>query len=164
MPPGKIIDTLLEAITAFLMAVMVVLTLLQVIGRYGLQSAFDWTEELARLDLIYLTFVGSIVALRRSQLLRLDFAIHAIPPAVRRWLEVVVDTLSVVVLGVVAWQGIPLLWMFWSTRSAALDWPTTFFYLPVVIGCLGLMLFTGLKVVRALRIKSLDLNRKETTR
>ena len=41
-----------EAITAMLLMVMVALTLLQVITRYGLHAGFEWTEELARLDLI----------------------------------------------------------------------------------------------------------------
>jgi TRAP-type C4-dicarboxylate transport system permease small subunit len=145
----KILDATLEALTAFFLAAMVFLTLLQVVGRYGLEAAFDWTEELARLTLIYLTFFGSIVALRKSQLLRLDFVVNAFPLAIRRWLEATVDVISIIVLGVVVWQGVPLLWRFWAVRSAALSWPTTYFYLPVVIGCLGMLLFTCVKAWRA---------------
>jgi TRAP-type C4-dicarboxylate transport system permease small subunit len=157
----RFLDCIFEAITAFFLASMVVLTLLQVVSRYAFQAAFDWTEELARLDLIYLTFLGSIVALRRNQLLRLDFVKQALPSWAQHLLEVAVDIFSMVVLGVVVWQGIPLLWRFWPVRSAALDWPTTFSYLPVVVGCFGMLIFTGLKLIRALRIKGRDMDRKE---
>lgn len=164
MPFRNFLDSVLEAFTAFLLATMVFLTLLQVFGRYGLEAAFDWTEELARLTLIYLTFIGSIVALRKSQLLRLDFVVNALPHSIRRWLEVIVDLLSIVVLGVVVWQGVPLLLRFWAVKSAALNWSTTFFYLPVVIGCLGMLLFTGQKMLRVIRSKDESLVSKEVSK
>jgi TRAP-type transport system small permease protein len=140
-----------EAITALLLMGMVALTLLQVITRYGLHAGFEWTEELARLDLIYLTFFGSIVAFQRREHLRIETLVHALPPHVRRWLRVTVDLASTVVLGVVVWQGVPLLKRFWPLLSAALSWPTTFFYFPVVFGCFVMMIYTCLDVIAALR-------------
>lgn len=135
-------DHVFEAITAFLIAGMVVLTLLQVVTRYGMHGGFEWTEELARLDLIYLTFFGSVVALRRGQHLRIDTFVDLLPLHVRRVVRVAVNLVSVAVLVVVVWQGVPLLPRFWPVLSAALGWPTSVFYLPVVIGCLFMALFT----------------------
>ncbi len=152
-PLSKFLDSFFEAVTAFLLAAIVVLTTIQVVGRYVLDTTPIWTEELDRMALIYLTFMGSVVALRKSQLLRLDFVVKALPPPVRRWVGVAVDMLSILVLGVVVWQGIPLLWQFWPVLSAALNWPTTFFYLPVVIGCLAMLLITAMNMIRALRRK-----------
>ena len=142
--------TAFEAITALLLMVMVTLTLLQVITRYGLHAGFEWTEELARLDLIYLTFFGSIVAFQRREHLRIETLVHGLPPQARRWLRVAVDLASTVVLGVVVWQGAPLLKRFWPLLSAALSWPTTFFYFPVVFGCFVMMIYACLDVVAAL--------------
>ncbi len=139
-----------EAITAFLLMAMVALTLLQVITRYGLHAGFEWTEELARLDLIYLTFFGSVVAFQRREHLRIETLVRALPARARRWLRVAVDLASMVVLGVVVWQGVPLLKRFWPLHSAALDWPTTFFYFPVVFGCFVMLIYTGLDVIAAL--------------
>jgi TRAP-type transport system small permease protein len=147
----RIADSVFRAITAMLLMVMVVLTLLQVITRYGLHAGFEWTEELARLDLIYLTFFGSIVALQRREHLRIETLNHMLPPEARRWLRVTVDLASMGVLGVVVWQGIPLLKRFWPLLSAALSWPTTFFYFPVVFGCLVMLIYTGLDVMATLR-------------
>jgi TRAP-type C4-dicarboxylate transport system permease small subunit len=147
----RIADSVFRAITAMLLMVMVVLTLLQVITRYGLHAGFEWTEELARLDLIYLTFFGSIVALQRREHLRIETLNHMLSPEARRWLRVAVDLASMGVLGVVVWQGIPLLKRFWPLLSAALSWPTTFFYFPVVFGCLVMLIYTALDVTATLR-------------
>jgi TRAP-type C4-dicarboxylate transport system permease small subunit len=144
-------DVAFEAMTAFLLITMVVLTLLQVVTRYGLHAGFEWTEELARLDLIYLTFFGSIVAFQRREHLRIETLVHLLPPSARRCLRVMVDLASMVVLGVVVWQGVPLLKRFWPLLSAALSWPTTFFYFPVVFGCFVMLIYAGLDVIAALR-------------
>ncbi|HXZ35776.1 MAG TPA: TRAP transporter small permease [Thermodesulfobacteriota bacterium] len=133
------------------MIAMVVLTLLQVTSRYALQSPYPWTEELARIDLIYLTFFGSIVAFQRREHLKIDILVHALSQGSRRWLRVIVDGASMLVLGVVVWQGAPLLHKFWPMLSAALNWPTTVFYFPVVFGCLVMLIYTIQDLVAAIR-------------
>jgi TRAP-type C4-dicarboxylate transport system permease small subunit len=147
----KAVESTFQAITAALMLLMVILTLLQVVARYALEIPFPWTEELARLDLIYLTFFGSIVAFQRREHLKVDVLVHALAPPVRRWLTVIVDLASMLVLGVVVWVGIPLLQQFWPILSAALLWPTTFFYLPVVVGCVVMLVYTAIDVVSVVR-------------
>ena len=140
-----------QAITAFLMVAMVVLTLLQVASRYAFEFSLPWTEELARLDLIYLTFFGSVVAFQRREHLKVEVLVHALPPGIRRWLAVLIDLAAIGVLTVVVWQGIPLLAKFWPVLSAALEWPTTIFYFPVVFGCLVLLVYTALDVIAVIR-------------
>jgi TRAP-type transport system small permease protein len=144
-------ENVAQAITAFLMIGMAGLTFVQVVSRYALDTALPWTEELARLDLIYLTFFGSIVAFQRREHLRVEMVVHALPPSLRRWLTVAIDVASMAVLGVVVWQGIPLLVKFWPLLSAALQWPTTLFYFPAVFGCFVMLVYTAVDVVAALR-------------
>lgn len=148
------IDRVFEAITGLLMMTMAALTLLQVVSRYAFHAPFPWTEELARINLIYLTFLGSIVAFQRKDHLKLELVVHALSPLARRWLRIVVDIASMLVLGVVVWQGAPLLEKFWTMQSAALSWPTTVFYFPVVLGCFVMMIYTGLDIIEALRDSS----------
>jgi TRAP-type C4-dicarboxylate transport system permease small subunit len=145
------VEHVFQAITAFLMMAMVVLTMLQVASRYAFEVSLPWTEELARLDLIYLTFFGSIVAFQRREHLKVEVLVHALPPGLRKWLAVGVDLASMGVLGLVVWQGIPLLRKFWPVLSAALEWPTTVFYFPVVFGCLIMLIYTALDAMAAIR-------------
>jgi TRAP-type transport system small permease protein len=150
MDTRKAAGSAFEAITAFLIVGMVVLTLLQVITRY-LDAGFEWTEELARLDLIYLTFFGAVVASQRREHLRIEILVTALPPRLRRAVRIAVDLASITVLLVVVWQGVPLLPRFWPLLSAALGWPTTFFYFPVVAGCFIMAIYQCLDVISLLR-------------
>jgi TRAP-type C4-dicarboxylate transport system permease small subunit len=152
----KGIDHAFQAITAFLVITMVFLTLLQVTSRYALQSPYPWTEELARIDLIYLTFFGSIVAFQRREHLKIDILVHTLAQGSQRWLRVIVDMASMLVLGVVVWQGAPLLYKFWPMLSAALNWPTTVFYFPVVFGCFVMLVYTSQDLVAAIRNSGSD--------
>lgn len=145
------IERVFQAITASLMVFMVFLTLLQVSTRYALESSLSWTEELARLDLIYLTFFGSIVAFQRCEHLRVEMLVNTLPHGMRKWLKVLVDLASLLVLGVVVWQGFPLLFKFWPLLSAALQWPTTVFYFPVVFCCFVMLVYTALDIVTVIR-------------
>jgi TRAP-type C4-dicarboxylate transport system permease small subunit len=147
----KGIDLVFQAITAFLMMAMTALTLLQVVSRYAMDAAFPWTEELARIVLIYLTFIGSIVAFQRREHLKIEIIVHASSQGARRWLRVIVDLASMLVLGVVVWQGAPLLHRFWPMLSAALNWPTTIFYFPVVLCCFVMLVYTARDVMAAIR-------------
>ena len=147
------IETVFQAITASLMVFMVFLTLLQVFTRYALESSLSWTEELARLDLIYLTFFGSIVAFQRREHLRVEMLVHALPRGMRKWIEVLIDLASLLVLGVVMWQGFPLLFKFWPLLSAALQWPTTVFYFPIVFCCFVMLVYTALDIMTVIRGK-----------
>lgn len=151
-----------EAITAFLIVGMVVLTLLQVITR-SMDAGYVWTEELARLDLIYLTFFGSIVASQRGQHLRIEILVNALPARLRRAVRIAVDLASITVLTVVVWQGVPLLPRFWPLLSAALGWPTTFFYFPVVVGCFVMAIYQCLDVISLLRGNEKHPPREEIT-
>ena len=106
----KCIETVFQAITASLMVFMVFLTLLQVSTRYVVESSLPWTEELARLDLVYLTFFGSVVAFQRREHLRVEVLVHPLPSRYcESGLGVIVDLASMLVLGVRVWQGVPLL-------------------------------------------------------
>ncbi|HZK67591.1 MAG TPA: TRAP transporter small permease [Chloroflexota bacterium] len=144
-------DTAFQATCAFLMISMVLVTLLQVIGRFVLQSPFEWTEELARLNLVYLTFLGSVVAFQLRNHLKIDTVVHLLPPIARRWLRILVDLASMVVMGVIVWNGAPLLIKFSTVLTASLGWPTTVAYFPVVFGSFSLMIYFGIDVVDALR-------------
>ncbi len=147
----KCVEVFFQTITAFLMISMVFLTLLQVGSRYAFDAAIPWTEELARLDLVYLTFFGSIVAFQRREHLRIEVLVHALPVGVRKWLGVAIDLASMLVLGVVVWQGAPLLIKFWPLLSAALEWPVGIFYFPVAFCCFVLLIYTAGDVVAVIR-------------
>jgi TRAP-type C4-dicarboxylate transport system permease small subunit len=75
---------LLKAVIVACLAVMVVLVFGNVVLRYAFNSGITVSEELSRWLLVWLTFLGAIVALREHAHLGVDTLIKALPPAGKR--------------------------------------------------------------------------------
>lgn len=117
-----------EGLLAALMLSMVGMVLGNVVLRYAFGTGIVVSEELSRLGLVWLTFLGAVVAWHRGQHLGVDTVVAALPPF-GRWLcalasellallccvLVVVGTaqqheVSATTMSLVA--GIPMIWMY----------------------------------------------------
>ena len=74
----------LKAIIALCLAVMVVLVFGNVVLRYVFNSGIATSEELSRWLMVWLTFLGAIVALREHAHLGVDTLVRALPPMGKR--------------------------------------------------------------------------------
>ena len=70
----------LKVAIAICLAVMVVLVFGNVVLRYVFNSGIATSEELSRWLLVWLTFLGAIVALRQHAHLGVDTLVRALPP------------------------------------------------------------------------------------
>lgn len=75
---------LLKMLIAICLAIMVVLVFGNVFLRYGFNSGITISEELSRWLLVWLTFLGAIVALREHAHLGVDTLVRALPAAGKR--------------------------------------------------------------------------------
>ena len=71
---------LLKVMIAACLAAMVVLVFTNVVMRYIFNSGIATSEELSRWLLVWLTFLGAIVALRQHAHLGVDTLVRALPP------------------------------------------------------------------------------------
>ena len=71
---------LLKVAVAICLATMVVLVFTNVVLRYVFNSGIATSEELSRWLLVWLTFLGAIVALRQHAHLGVDTLVRALPP------------------------------------------------------------------------------------
>jgi TRAP-type transport system small permease protein len=81
---GRIIDLycrILKCTIAVCLAVMVVLVFGNVVLRYAFNSGITVSEELSRWLMVWLTFLGAIVALREHAHLGVDTLVRALPPS-----------------------------------------------------------------------------------
>lgn len=102
-----------------------------VYGRYVLNSTPTWVEQASLLIVVYVTFLGAAVGIRRNAHLSIDFIREAMPPLPRAVLRLVSDV-AMIAFGVfMAWQGwhlvmtnlrreIPLVGLAESWRAAPL--------------------------------------------
>ncbi|HVW05299.1 MAG TPA: TRAP transporter large permease subunit [Vicinamibacterales bacterium] len=95
-------DHLLDWAIAAVMAVLSVVVGLQVVGRHLLQQPLPWTEEVARVLLVWLMCIGGVAALRRGHHPRVTALIRLLSPehrlAVDRGLRLVLIGLFVTLI------------------------------------------------------------------
>ena len=75
---------LLKGVIALCLAVMVVLVFGNVVLRYGFNSGITISEELSRWLLVWLTFLGAIVAVREHAHLGVDTLVRMLPAGGKR--------------------------------------------------------------------------------
>lgn len=131
------IDVVVRAFVVFALLAMTALLFLNSVGRSLLNVSFVGGPALARLTVIWMTFLGSYLAVRVGTHITVDLVRQVLPEHVLRILPVPVGVAGALTTGWVAWLGAE----FTMTRFAAgqidpmLEIPSAFFYLPVPIGC-----------------------------
>ena len=68
---------------------------LQFFTRYVLNDSLGWTEEIARFLLIAVTFTGSVMAVRKSAHIAVEFLYRWVPRPLRRIAQALIDLVSV---------------------------------------------------------------------
>ncbi|WP_265501650.1 TRAP transporter small permease [Paracoccus beibuensis] len=92
-----------RAVGIFAIAIMVVVTIVQVVFRYVLNGALAWPDEAARFCMLWMTGLMAPTAFRRGGFVAIDFLPAMLPATVARLLNLALLSLSLLVL-VVALQ------------------------------------------------------------
>ncbi len=127
-------------LAAVLLAVMVTIVLAQVFYRYILNDAFGWSEEIAKVMMVWVTFLVSPWAYRYGAFVSVDMFIEPFGERLRLWLGLFINLLILWALYVFFVESID----FWnrgrSTLAATLSIELAWFYSIVPIAFASLML------------------------
>ncbi len=108
----KRFDDLLVTLTSWLVVYltlqMTVVVLLGVFTRYVLNDSLAWVEELARYTMIWLSWIGGGLALRRGAHLAVEFVIDALSPRMRAFVVLAGRIATFGFLAIVFWWGLQL--------------------------------------------------------
>jgi len=97
----KILDRIEELIVVVMLALMTLLTFLQVVMRYGFNSGFTWAVELTTIFFAVMIFVGISYGVRTGAHIGVDSLIKKFPPRVGRAISIVVVLLCLFYAGLV---------------------------------------------------------------
>ena len=108
----KSMDTAIVAgtswIVVYLTLQMTVVVLVGVFWRYILNDALAWVEELARFSMVWLSWLGGGLAIRRGAHIAVEFAIDALTPAARSAVLFAGRVAILLFLGICIWYGFDL--------------------------------------------------------
>jgi len=135
------LERLLDGLMAIALVVMLCSMVYQVFGRYVLDHAPSWSEELARYLMVWLTMLGSAAVLRSGGHISVTTLVDALGPAALAVVLAMRDAAMVAASGVLAWWGILFAQMNSVQESAAMEIPMSIPYaaLPVGAGLIVLM-------------------------
>lgn len=103
--PRSLFDRPVAWATAALLLAEVLVMALQVVSRHLFSSSIPWTEEIARVLLIWLMLFGGVVALRRGEHTRVTALVRLLAPDVRAAVDAGVKAVLVLFLLVLGYQS-----------------------------------------------------------
>lgn len=93
-----VLENLIKFIVVLLLAVMTMVTVLEVGRRYILGLSFPWAEELVRFSLVWVTFVGASMAFKKGDMVVFDMFTGSLSERKRNILAVIMNTLLIIFL------------------------------------------------------------------
>jgi TRAP-type C4-dicarboxylate transport system permease small subunit len=129
--PVSILETLIKILVVLALVVVLTFTVGQVADRYILKSQFDAHDQIARIGMVWMAFLGFALGVRSRSNIRIEVIQHFLPQVVRRASGVLLDVVMVVIAVILLINGWQLLEI--GTFQAIMGTP---FYYDVMYGAL----------------------------
>ncbi|MGE0312895.1 MAG: TRAP transporter small permease [Lautropia sp.] len=128
------VERVLDGVLGGLLALITVSLIWQIFGRYVLGRAPGWSEEVARMAIVWLTMLGTAACLRSGGHIAVTVLVHAVGPAARSALLWVRDACLLAAAGVLAWSGTRYALLNGAQDSPALEIPMSWAYASLGVG------------------------------
>ncbi|MCB2216902.1 TRAP transporter small permease [Desulfofustis glycolicus] len=125
----------LDVMIASFFAIIVLITILQVILRYAFNASVLGGGETMEALFIYTTAIGAAAAVRRRQHINISFVVDLLPVTARRVVDGIVHLLIAFLNGVMIYYSIRWIGSVGSNESPVLRLPEWMFQLSIPIGC-----------------------------
>lgn len=134
----------------FLVGVLA-LVLTQVVSRYVFNSPFSWTEESARLLLVWLTFLAAMHVSSRRAHITVDLIATVVPARAARSVSAVAEIVVIVTAIVMSVAGIMMVGIVGGLALPATGLPTTLLYGAALVGFVGIAIHSLLALYLQIR-------------
>ena len=141
---SKILDRFFRAIDYLLSIALYVIfveVVVEVSARYIFSVPIPWGSELSQTLLVWITFLGSAVAMRQGEHLAILFIRDITPwPFLKRGLEILGNLFLIAFLIVGMWSGYLVVARTWGLKTTVLQIPAGILYLAFPVGCFFMIL------------------------
>jgi len=134
-----------------IVATLAVILISAVVWRYGLNSAISWAEEASKYLMVWLTFLGTPVALRQFGHINIDLLLKVLPARLRQFLYLVISLIILFTMAVIFWHGANFTQVGMRQVASSFNLSMLYMYIAVPIGA-GLTCLVALEqALRSLR-------------
>ncbi|MGE4354153.1 MAG: TRAP transporter small permease [Oscillospiraceae bacterium] len=131
------LSDMLETITMYFLAValatMTIVVFVQVVFRL-LNLSIPWSEELARYLMVYLTYVGASIGIKKKSHIAIEFVTGKFPLKIQSGIEIIANLLCLACCGIILYYGLKLVDITMMQKSPAMRIPMGVAYFSQVLG------------------------------
>lgn len=152
----RAVDVAAAVLVALLVVALLALVAAQFLDRYVIHRWQGFpAEEYIKVGIVWLTFVGFGLALRRGMEIRVDFIDAHLPARVQRWLFGAFDIVTLAVVAVVLVKGLRLYEISGLQMILGTEMTVAVPVLGMLVGCALMTLAVALRLLR--RITGMEL-------
>ena len=129
-----IADRFAEALVVAALFLELALVLANVLARGFFHHSFLWTDEVARLNLSIMAFVGGAVAYRRREHAHVRLILGLLPPPAERLCLALADVIVLFATGLTGVVSVEFIVSNWSERTPILQVPESLIAVPLPLG------------------------------
>jgi TRAP-type C4-dicarboxylate transport system permease small subunit len=143
------INRVVEMVSAGMLAVMVIVIFLQVIFRSVIKTAIPWSEELARYLMVWMTFLGAGIAVKRRGHIGVEALVRLLPPSGKKAALLFSGALSMILFVSLIILGYNLLGIVKPQLSPAMGLSMAIPYSAIFIGGILMLLYSFYDFLKA---------------
>lgn len=152
---SNILEAIMTALGVILFLVLTTFLISQVFTRYIYKTSVPWMDEVTRFMLIWLTFVGVAVAVKKKANLGVAFFYNMVSVKWQKLLDLIVDAGIGIVCFIMLYHGILLSQMTMTTFSLTLEIPMGWIYIVIPVSGAVSLFFVIEDVISVLIEKTL---------
>ncbi|WP_152657205.1 TRAP transporter small permease [Oceanobacillus sp. CFH 90083] len=138
---------LLEWITAIILMVILAVTFANVVGRYIANSPIFWSDELNTNLFVWLTFLGSAIAVSTNEHMSISFFFNKLPTKLQMILKYVGIIITIITFCYLVVQGVMATMALKDQRLSSLPFSRAWSFAPIPIGFSVMIYFLIIKNV-----------------
>lgn len=147
---NDVLDKIAYWVLVIMMATMTTICFAQVVGRGLLHFSPAWMEESCRFLLIWCSFLGAAVMLRKSGHACVSVLINTFPFQIKRYIAAIVDVTMVIFFGVLTYQSAILVERYGYRLAETMNLSMSFVFLTFPVSFGLMMLYSIEEIVRLL--------------
>jgi TRAP-type C4-dicarboxylate transport system permease small subunit len=134
------VSAVLKIVVGLLLVLLVVIVATAVVFRYVLNDSLYWATEVPNFILVWMVFLGSVVAFHEKKHIAFDLLTASAPPHLRRTMGAISSVVVLIFVGALLYHGVLLVAATMDSPSEALKIPQGYLYLclPISMALIGI--------------------------
>ena len=145
------VNLLFKPIISILFLLMIIITFIQVIFRYVLNSALPWAGEITIFFFIWVIFLGASITLHKGLHIGVDIITNQLREKNKKIIYIFTNILIIIFCILIFFGSIPLVIDNFTQRSPALEIRLTYVYLSIPFSMIAMSWISLKKILREVK-------------